>query len=112
MKKLLLSLAVLGLMATPALAEDGEKGSGHGKGGKHHLEMDTDGDGAISKAEFMAVQEKRFSELDANSNGSIEKEEFQAFRDKMKGKRGEYRDKMKDKRGERPAPTPEAGEAE
>lgn len=115
MKKFLLSVAFLGLMASPAFAQEeggqGPAGPG-GRGGEmmkeHHAKMDTDGDGNISKAEFLAVQEQRFNELDANSNGIIEKEEFQAFREKMKGKAGEWREKMKERRGQRQAPGGEA----
>lgn len=105
MKKFLMSVALIGLMAGPAMAQaEGGPGGPGGKGAammkEHHAKLDTDGDGNISKAEFLAGQEQRFNELDANSNGVIEKEEFQAFREKMKGKAGEWREKMKERRGQ------------
>jgi hypothetical protein len=54
MKKLLLSAAVLALLTSPAIAGENK--------------MDTDGDGVVSKSEFMAKQETRFDEMDANND--------------------------------------------
>ncbi|MFZ0931012.1 MAG: EF-hand domain-containing protein [Syntrophobacteraceae bacterium] len=44
-------------------------------------EMDTDHDGKISKAEWMAFQEKQFKMLDKNGDGFITKDEV---REKMR----------------------------
>jgi hypothetical protein len=90
MKKLLMSVAVLAFLASPALA--GEKG-GH-KGPK----MDTDGDGLVSKSEFLDAQEKRFDEMDANNDGKIQKEEFKAAHEKWRDKRKEYGEKRKERK--------------
>ena len=89
MKKFLLSVAVLAFLATPAFAEDGE---GHGP------KMDTDGDGLISKSEFMDMQEKRFSEIDANNDGKIQREEFKAMREKKRAEHKENAGKRKERR--------------
>ncbi len=47
---------------------------------------DTNGDQAISKAEFTAAAEARFAKVDANGDGSITKEERRDARKKMRGK--------------------------
>ncbi|MDX1974540.1 MAG: EF-hand domain-containing protein [Rickettsiales bacterium] len=47
-------------------------------------EADTNGDGAISKAEFMAQAESRFAKMDANGDGQITQDERGAMRDKFK----------------------------
>ncbi|MGC1522065.1 MAG: EF-hand domain-containing protein [Steroidobacteraceae bacterium] len=40
--------------------------------------IDTDGDGSISKAEWLAYQEKVFSALDKNKTGVVDEKEFLA----------------------------------
>ncbi len=42
---------------------------------KRLKEVDTNGDGNISKAEFMAQSEKRFAKMDTNGDGQISPEE-------------------------------------
>jgi Ca2+-binding EF-hand superfamily protein len=49
-------------------------------------EMDTNGDGAISEAEFNAFHAKRFKEMEANSDGKITHDEMEAGHKKMMGK--------------------------
>lgn len=44
---------------------------------------DTNGDGAISRAEFDASHAKRFKEMDANNDGKITRDEMNAARKKM-----------------------------
>ena len=54
---------------------------GHGMGqmpGQHFKQMDTNGDGLVSKAEFDAYHEQRFKELDANRDGQVSAEEMDA----------------------------------
>lgn len=106
MKKIL-TLTVLGLAlaATPALADNheggGKRGGGH-KGGKMFEKHDTNGDGVISKAEFLTHAEERFSKMDADGSGDVTKDEakaaHQAMREKMKERRQEWKEKrgMKD----------------
>ena len=55
---------------------------------QHMKETDTNGDGNISKQEFMAGCEKRFQKMDANGDGQITKEERQQMRMQHKGQRG------------------------
>ena len=100
MKKLLImSVAVLALSATSALADNhGEVRDGKGGMFQKH---DTNGDGVISKAEFLSHAEERFGAVDMDGNGEISKEEAQAKRAEMKEKRQEKRETMKEKRQER-----------
>ena len=93
MKKLLTLTAVaLAFVVTPALADNRE-----GKGMKH----DTNGDGVISKSEFLAHAEEKFSKMDKDGNGEISKEERkqarQAMREKVKEKREERQEKRQEK---------------
>ena len=49
----------------------------HHGGGKDKMKMmDTDGDGAVSKEEFMSHKEQRFLEKDANGDGVISEDEM------------------------------------
>ncbi len=49
--------------------------------------VDTDGDGAISKAEFLAEAEAKFDRMDANGDGKITPEERDAMREKWRRRR-------------------------
>ena len=92
-------------------AEAGEAGKGkrhgmrghHGKRGGHHGMMmgkaDTDGDKAISQAEFQTAALARFDASDANKDGQVTPEERKAQREAWKAKAGELRAK----RGAAPA---------
>lgn len=83
----------------------GGKRGGRGHGGKHGgmgmmmmaKMADTNNDGAVSKAEFMAAAAKHFDEADANKDGKITKEERRAMHQKMRGA-------WKDRRGGGDAP--------
>ena len=54
-------------------------------------EMDTNGDGAISKAEFDAFHAKRFKEMDSNGDGKITLDEMKAEHKKLLEKGGRMR---------------------
>ncbi len=82
-------------------AEAGEAGEGkrhhgmrggHGKRSGHHGMMmgkaDTDGDKAISQAEFQTAALARFDAADANKDGQVTAEERQAQRGAWRAKRG------------------------
>jgi len=97
MKKLLtitaVTLALCGTVAAaPAFADD-HGGSSKDRGGMFE-KNDTNGDGAISKAEFLSHAEEKFADMDADGNGEISKDEAKAKREAMK-------DKWKEKRQER-----------
>ncbi len=98
MRKLFLAaLAMVVLAGTPVMAEDGQEGGHEGHGKMMKNDADTDGDGMLSKAEFLAVQEKRFAEIDGNADGKISKEEMQGHFGKMKEKYQEKRKEMAEK---------------
>ncbi len=71
------------LVSAPVVFADGH--GDKGKGGKMFEKHDTNGDGVISKSEFLAHAEERFAKMDVDGNGEISKEEAKAHRkDKMK----------------------------
>lgn len=77
-----------------ANAGEGKRGmrGHHGKRGGHHGMMlgkaDTDGDKAISQAEFQTAALARFDATDANKDGQVTAEERQAQRSAWRAKRG------------------------
>lgn len=102
MKKIL-ALGTMALLSSASLAmadhHGGDKKSHHDKGQKMMERMfeksDTDGDGVISKAEFMAEAEARFAKMDADSDGNVTKDEAKAHHEAMKAKWKEKKEKMK-----------------
>lgn len=84
-------------------AGDGKRGGmrgHHGKrGGMMMARADTDGDKAISQAEFQTAALARFDAADANKDGQVTAEERAAQREAWKAKAGEWRAK----RGAAPA---------
>lgn len=80
-------------------AGEGKRGmrGHHGKRGGHHGMMmgkaDTDGDKAISQAEFQTAALARFDAADANKDGQVTAEERAAQREAWKAKAGEWRAK-------------------
>ena len=62
--------------------------SGGEKGKKHRcgmVRMDADGDGKVSREEFMQGHEVMFEEIDANGDGYIDREERRAHKKHKKG---------------------------
>lgn len=97
-KYILIPAAALFLASGAALAWPGDK-------------ADTDGDGVISKEEFMQKHmkrgEKMFGKLDADGDGQISAEERKAAREKFKEHRKKHKgdhhdrgDKMEESAGE------------
>ena len=66
------------------------KRGGERKGGDRLTQADTDGDGLVSKAEFLAQAEERFAKLDGDSDGLVTGEEVKAAveNSRKEGKRG------------------------
>lgn len=62
------------------------------KGSKY----DKDGDGKMSEAEFLEKHKERFAKMDANKDGFVTEEERDSFKDDWKDKKEE---KMKKKEG-------------
>lgn len=66
----------------------GKRGGHHGMGGRMMGRADTDGDKAISQAEFQTAALARFDAADANKDGQVTAEERQAQRSEWRAKRG------------------------
>lgn len=66
----LFALAAFGTAGTAAMAQPGAGGMGD-----RLMEMDTNGDGAISMAEARTAREAMFARLDANHDGFISADE-------------------------------------
>lgn len=85
------ALAAVALAGGGAWAAHHEGGEGHDKGkgyhGKRFENRDTDGNGEISKAEWLAASEEHFAKLDADGNGSVTRDEMKAAHKKMKDRR-------------------------
>ncbi len=99
MKKLLaLGACAFAFSVTPALADHHEGGDHKGKMFEKH---DTNGDGVISKDEFLThaaeKAEERFAKMDADGNGEVSKEEAAAAKEKWREKMKEYKEKRKEK---------------
>ena len=95
MKKLLtIGILSLGLISAPSLAQ-AEHGGEHGKKGGFFEKMDTDGDGAISRAEHDAQSAERFKKMDRNGDGKVTKEEMEANKAEWKKMREEKRKGVK-----------------
>jgi hypothetical protein len=88
----LIVLALLAVAALPSLAI-GQPAQGGGRGVAAFAAMDQDGDGRISKAEWLAAgrREQGFAFVDKNGDGFVDKAELadavQRLR-AMRGKRG------------------------
>ena len=94
----LTSLAVFGVAGGAAWAAHHEGGEGKDKERhKRYRAMlfekaDADGNGEISREEWMASAEARFSRADADESGAVTKEEMKAAREK---RREEWKKKKK-----------------
>lgn len=105
-KQLLFTTLALTLVAAPAFAQDDAAKDGHKghRGEKMFEKHDTDGDGVISKTEFLTKAEERFTKMDQDGNGEVTKEEAEAAHAEMKAKMKEFREKRKAKEAEEDAP--------
>lgn len=91
MKKMIIMAAAFAILGAPSAFADHHGG--------HKLDkFDADGNGAISKEEFMKSAEERFSKMDTDGSGEISKEEGRAMKEKMRAKMQEYMEKRRDRR--------------
>ena len=70
----ILAAAVVAVLAVPSMAFANHE--------KSFADFDTNGDGAITKAEFTAKWNEKFAKKDANDDGKITKAEFDAYKAK------------------------------
>jgi Ca2+-binding EF-hand superfamily protein len=87
MKKLfVVSMLIFGAVAYPSLAQDAGRGAAQRGEIEARLKaMDTNGDGAIDKAEYLARAEAQFKRLDLNGDGRITADELQKIRERRGG---------------------------
>lgn len=98
MKKIL-AMTVLALaISSPAAFADDHGGKDGKRGGKMFEKHDTNGDGVISKDEFMNHASEKFSKMDADGNGEVTKDEGKAAWEARREKMKEHRAKMKEKK--------------
>lgn len=95
-KNWILGAAFAAFLAAPAAFAQDEPPKGPPPPGAQHARMmekiDTDGDGKISKAEFTAAQEERFTKTDTDGDGFLSPEEMKASWEKMHEMRGMKRE--------------------
>lgn len=102
MKKILMlavfASAFSALPALFALAQDAPVKAPHERGpGRFFEKMDIDGDGIVTKEEFLKAHEGRFTKMDADGDGKITKDEADAMKRAMHEKHGKMKDRIKDK---------------
>lgn len=107
MNKFVMTAALAATLGMTAGVVHASPEGGHEMMKKRMMEkVDTDDNGAISKAEFMAKHEEKFGMMDADGNGELSSEELNAAHEKMKEKRKEWIQKRKEmKDQEETAPT-------
>ena len=92
MKKLILSTFAVLMIAAPAAY------ACHHDGGNYKNNRDTNGDGVISKEEFVSHAEKQFMKMDANNDGTVTKDEQHAAKKKMRQEMKNKKNKWKQKK--------------
>lgn len=111
-KTMILSAALIAVMlSAPAYAFGGGKGGkGGGQGGPGQMgqggprdgsrfaQIDTNGDGYIDQAEFIASHKKMFDKMDVDGDGKVSQQEVHESRVKMKEKMQEKRQMMQGNR--------------
>lgn len=106
MKKIIMTLCTTALIsgsACVALASEYERhGDDMPPPPREHMKkmyknMDSNGDGIVSKSEFIAHTESRFEKMDADKDGNLTKEEMREHHKERREKMQEMHEKMRDR---------------
>lgn len=101
-KTTLLAAALAGLMMGGTAMAQGYPGGGpHGDrsfGEERFAELDTNGDGRVTRAEVEAKIAEDFASADQDGNGTLDQEEAEAFH---QARHEERRERMREHRGDR-----------
>lgn len=97
--KVLISAVVITGLAGGALAFADSHRGGHGA--ERFAAIDTNGDGAVSKAEAEAARAAKFAEADANGDGALTLEEITAHRDTERSEKRAKRQQAMFERGDK-----------
>lgn len=95
-QKMVVTSLLVALLSTPLFAQE------NGKTNKEHhykewaSELDTNGDGKISKEEYLKAAEERFNKMDKGGDGFIDEKDQQSMKEKMKERMEKMREKMKE----------------
>jgi len=110
---MILAVAALVAVASPSFAEEAQSGGRTGRMGGHHpgqmlQQLDKDGNGSVSKAEFLAGAEERFARMDKNGDGVLTKDDMpQRPEGGRRGGRGGFGSGGAPEAGDVPPPPPE-----
>ncbi|OQX19315.1 MAG: hypothetical protein BWK76_04800 [Desulfobulbaceae bacterium A2] len=93
MRTLIITILVFGATALSVQAQPGDADGTDREKMRQRMQermrqLDANGDGSISKTEFMALAEQRFAKLDTNGDGQISKEERAAIAEKVRQRQG------------------------
>jgi len=82
-------LFIFATVAHPSFAQEAGRGAAQRNAMEARIKaMDTNGDGAIDKAEYLAHAEAQFKKLDLNGDGRITQDELQKIRERRGAMRG------------------------
>lgn len=103
MNKFVMTAALAATLGIVGVANaDDHKGHDKMEKMKQHMleKIDTDGNNVISKAEFLASHEEKFTMMDTDKSGDLTSDELTAAHEKMMEKRKEWREKRKEAKEE------------
>ena len=88
------TLIVLALVSAPAFAQQPPPQQMPDLDKMFFEQFDTDGDGKVTKGEFMKPTEAQFEYMDRDKNGALDQAEVKAFNDEMKQRMQEMQRQM------------------
>jgi len=72
------------LLSSLALAQPPQGGQPRSMADAFMMQLDSNKDGKVSKAEFMAPHEQRFAQIDKNGDGMVDRAEIEALEKSMR----------------------------